>query len=65
MVTDFTLTDDVLDVSAFFDRVEAALGAATQVGSDTTLDLASDASVLLFDINVDDLSVSNFIVVFA
>ncbi|MGF1535850.1 MAG: CHRD domain-containing protein [Elainellaceae cyanobacterium] len=62
VVIDFTLTDDVLDVSAFFDSAEAALGVAAQVGADTALDLAADASVLLVDVNADELTASNFVV---
>ncbi|NER83933.1 MAG: calcium-binding protein, partial [Leptolyngbya sp. SIO1D8] len=61
-VTDFVFTDDALDVSAFFNDAEVALGAASQVGIDTLVDLDDNNSVLLLGVNVGDLTTSNFIV---
>ncbi|MBE7380292.1 MAG: calcium-binding protein [Leptolyngbya sp. SIO1E4] len=61
VVTDFVFTDDVLDVSALFENVETALGAATQVEANTLIDFGDNNSVLLLGVNASDLTASNFI----
>ncbi|MDV3350047.1 calcium-binding protein, partial [Leptothoe sp. LEGE 181152] len=60
VVTDFSVTDDILDVEAIFDGFHDVLGAASQVGNDTLLDLGNDNSVLLAGVDVNSLTSNNF-----
>lgn len=54
--------DNLLDVSSIFDDVQDVLGAASQVGNDTLIDLGNDSSVLLIDVDVNMLTDNNFVV---
>ena len=54
------MTDDILDVEAIFDGFHDVLGAASQVGNDTLLDLGNDNSVLLAGVDVNSLTSNNF-----
>ena len=58
-ITDFQ-TQDVLDLGAYFDSADGALGAATQVGDDTLISLSDDNSITLGNFEVSDLGSHNF-----
>ncbi|EKV03060.1 hypothetical protein Lepto7375DRAFT_5335 [Leptolyngbya sp. PCC 7375] len=60
VVTDFSVTDDSLNVEAIFDGFHDVLGAASQVGNDTLIDLGNDNSVLLAGVDVNSLTSNNF-----
>lgn len=61
-VTDFSFAEDALDVSAFFSDAGLALGAVSQVGDNAVIALGNGSSAELLNVDVDDLSASNFIV---
>ena len=64
IVTDFTTSDDQLDVSAVFNDINDILGvggAATQVANNTLIDFGNSNEVLLLNVEVDDLTSDNFI----
>ena len=64
VVTDFSTTDDLLNVSAIFENVSDVLGAggaATQVGTSTLIDFGSDNAALLLNVSVSDLTSDNFV----
>ena len=60
VVTDFSITDDILDVSAIFDDVQDVLGATSQVGNDTLIDFGDDSSVRLVGVDISSLTSNNF-----
>ncbi len=64
-IVDFENGVDVLDLSADglgFESVEDVLGAASQDGANTVIDLGSDSQVTLLDIDVDQLDFANILV---
>lgn len=61
-ITDFSITDDTLEISAIFDSPEDGLGNASQAGNDTLIDFGDNNSVLLLNVNVNTLSSNNFVV---
>ncbi|MGD1952270.1 MAG: beta strand repeat-containing protein [Leptolyngbyaceae cyanobacterium] len=46
IVTDFSTSNDLLEVETIFDNVSDVLGAATQVGTSTLIDFGNDNAVL-------------------
>lgn len=59
VITDFSIGEDLLDVSAIFDNVSDVLGvggAATQVGTSTLIDFGDNNAALLLNVNVSDLT---------
>ncbi len=61
IVADFSISDDILDLNSIFDSLPDVLGASSQVGNDTLIDLGNDSSVLLIGIDVNALTSNNFI----
>ena len=59
-IADFSITEDILDVSAIFSSAQDALGAATQSGSDTLIQFEAQSAVLLSNVDVTTLSELNF-----
>lgn len=59
-ISDFSVSEDRLDVSAFFTTAENALGSARQTGSDTLIEFDTDSSVLLSSVDLNTLSSDNF-----
>ena len=60
-ITDFSIEDDLLDVSAIFDDFQDVLGAASQEGDNTVIDFGDNNSALLLSVDVNALSSSNFV----
>ncbi|MEM1254878.1 MAG: calcium-binding protein [Cyanobacteria bacterium P01_H01_bin.21] len=61
VVTDFSTSNDLLDVGTIFDNVSDVLGAATQIGTSTLIDFGDDNAVLLLNVNASDLTGNNFV----
>lgn len=59
-ITDFQISHDLLDLGTYFNDVHHALGAASQAGNDTFIDLGNDNSITLANVRSDDLSAENF-----
>ena len=59
-ITDFQVSQDVLDLGAFFSDANQVLGATTQVGSDALISLSGNDSIALANVDVDSLSGNNF-----
>lgn len=59
-ITDFQASQDVLELGSYFDTLEQALGATTQIGNDALINLDSDNSITLANFEVGDLSAGNF-----
>ena len=60
-VTDFSIADDIIDVGLVFNDFQEVLGAATQAGNDTLIDLGDDSSALLVGVDVSALTSNNFV----
>lgn len=60
-VTDFAIAADTLDFSAIFNNFSDVLGAATQDGNNTSIDLGDDSSVSLLNVDVSALTSDNFV----
>ena len=59
-ITDFQTSQDVLDLGAFFSDATEVLGVTTQVGSDAFIDLGSDNSITLANLDAGALTADNF-----
>ena len=59
-ITDFQTSQDVLDLGAFFSDATEVLGVTTQVGSDAFIDLGSDNSLTLANLDAGALTADNF-----
>lgn len=60
LITDFQISQDVLDFGSLFADADQALGSATQIGSDAFIDLGNDNSLTLANIEVASLTEHNF-----
>ena len=60
-VTDFSVTEDRLDVSSIFTNFQDVVGSASQVDDSTLIDLGNDGSVLLLGVDVNSLANSNVV----
>ncbi|MGJ3247362.1 MAG: spondin domain-containing protein [Elainellaceae cyanobacterium] len=60
-VTDFSIADDVLDVSSIFSDFQDVLGAASQESDNTFIDFGDSSSALLVGVDVNALSSNNFV----
>ena len=63
VITDFSISDDILDLNSIFDNLNDVLGATSQVGNDTLIDLGNDNSVLLVGVEANTLTSNNFVLV--
>ncbi len=61
IVTDFSITDDSLDVGSIFNDFQAVLGSTDQIGNDALIVLGNDSSVLLVGVDVNSLTSNNFV----
>lgn len=61
IITDFSISNDILDLNSIFDSLSDVLGASSQAGNDTLIELDNDSSVLLVGVGVDALTSNNFI----
>lgn len=59
-ITDFQISQDILDLGDFFDDENQALGVTTQLGNDAFIDLGNDNSITLANIDASALTVDNF-----
>ena len=59
-ITDFQVSQDVLDLGAFFSDATQALGATSQVGSDALVSLSNNDSITLANVDAASLTTDNF-----
>jgi len=59
-ITDFQVSQDVLDLGVFFNDATQALGATSQVGSDALVSLSNNDSITLANVDAASLTTDNF-----
>ena len=57
-ITDFNLSEDILDMRASFETIEAVRSATSQQGSNALISLGESGSVLIQNVNAEDLLAS-------
>ena len=60
IITDFQVSHDVLDLSAYFDGIDGALGSTTQIGNDALINLGDQDSITLSNVAVAELTTDSF-----